>query len=735
MAARLIPAYQTFHTSNGVSPLSGGKIHFYVSESVDTDKDTFSDDTLLTANTNPLILDSAGRVQVDVWGDGLYKMVVADSTDTPIDTFDPIAGGVSVTPVNTIADLTALLEASLSDGGEMDVSGYYAQGDGGGGRFYWDASSTATDNGGTVLAPDVTDGTGRWIRIVNGDLTAFMFGSGLGQADDTVAIQAFVTEIGDGAGRFPSGAHIITSEITSTGSPRLYGDGVGTFINATDGAFSGSSVFDFSGAAPTQIEELGANATVGDNALTFASAPSLSVGDAFFIYNPTTFSFSGWRSNYHAGEWCEVASISGSVVTLKNRLYDSYVIASVDVYKANLIAPSLRDMKIIGLISSNAARFEYCTGNLSSNINIEHGNNIGMAASRCFNFNIERPRIKNEGDGGDDYGLSIGNSQDGIISDVNLYGRRHAVNMGGGDFIGAVPDRNIRVIGGTLKNDQSLSTHNADFHGNCEDCSYENVTITGAAAWQGKGNGYSNCHIFGRNDGVVIAAGELLGGRHYATDCRYSTHADPNTDGRGVFDVGGNSSAITSDTVEDVTFDVNGHVFGRNLSSGTRMLLIENDGTDQKINVRYESVSHDVDDMAGFVRVTLNSGTADSDFLIVDQIQSNVGGVLLSTPNSDYRFFPKRLMRQSGSEVLTTNGTAELTGTPVVFKYAYDTTPQFSAARGNDQGGLGGPVGVALCDPVSSSGLTPKIKTDTGNLFNSGVDVTVVWEAFINDGV
>ena len=59
MAARLTPAYQTFNTANGSSPLAGGKIHFYVSGSVSTNKDTFSDSTLLTANTNPIILDSA----------------------------------------------------------------------------------------------------------------------------------------------------------------------------------------------------------------------------------------------------------------------------------------------------------------------------------------------------------------------------------------------------------------------------------------------------------------------------------------------------------------------------------------------------------------------------------------------------------------------------------------------------------------------------------------------------
>jgi hypothetical protein len=164
MATRLLPAYQTFNTSNGSSPLAGGKIHFYVSGSVSTNKDTFSDDTLLTANTNPLILDSAGRVQVDVWGDNAYKMVVSDSADTPIATFDPVVGGAGVTKLLNIAALSALLKSGLTNGDEFDISGFTTQGDGGSGRYYWDASSTATADGEQVVITN-EGGTGRWIRL------------------------------------------------------------------------------------------------------------------------------------------------------------------------------------------------------------------------------------------------------------------------------------------------------------------------------------------------------------------------------------------------------------------------------------------------------------------------------------------------------------------------------------------------------------------------------------------
>lgn len=54
----------------------------------------------------------------------------------------------------------------ISNMGKVDVLGYYTKGDGGGGTFYWDSTSTESDNGGTIIqATSVT--TGRWKRIKN----------------------------------------------------------------------------------------------------------------------------------------------------------------------------------------------------------------------------------------------------------------------------------------------------------------------------------------------------------------------------------------------------------------------------------------------------------------------------------------------------------------------------------------------------------------------------------------
>ena len=66
-------------------------------------------------------------------------------------------GGSALAVYPNIAALRATTAYTLSP---VLVEGYYAIGDGGGGLYYWSGSSTASDNGGTIIAPNA-GGTGR----------------------------------------------------------------------------------------------------------------------------------------------------------------------------------------------------------------------------------------------------------------------------------------------------------------------------------------------------------------------------------------------------------------------------------------------------------------------------------------------------------------------------------------------------------------------------------------------
>lgn len=81
-----------FFDNNGL-PLNGGKIYTYAAGTT-TPQTTYTSYTGTIANSNPIILDSAGRTPEQIWAtEGvLYKYVVADSNDVIIRTWDNIGG-------------------------------------------------------------------------------------------------------------------------------------------------------------------------------------------------------------------------------------------------------------------------------------------------------------------------------------------------------------------------------------------------------------------------------------------------------------------------------------------------------------------------------------------------------------------------------------------------------------------------------------------------------------------
>ena len=79
MLGALVPWIdQQFHDANGL-PLAGGQITAYAAGTT-TYQDTFSDALLTTPNTNPIVLDSAGRPPVAIFiGSTGYDFLVADN--------------------------------------------------------------------------------------------------------------------------------------------------------------------------------------------------------------------------------------------------------------------------------------------------------------------------------------------------------------------------------------------------------------------------------------------------------------------------------------------------------------------------------------------------------------------------------------------------------------------------------------------------------------------------------
>ena len=163
----LIPWVKSQFFDNNGDPASGYQLFAYEAGTT-TKLDTYSDVTLLTPNTNPIILDSAGRATIFLQA-ASYKFVLA----TPTDTDPPTSPEWTVDNVGSIPTATGYTDVT-GTAGENLLAGdavYLSDGSGGqtAGRWY---KADATDQysssaaGEVGMAPAaITSGVSGLIRL------------------------------------------------------------------------------------------------------------------------------------------------------------------------------------------------------------------------------------------------------------------------------------------------------------------------------------------------------------------------------------------------------------------------------------------------------------------------------------------------------------------------------------------------------------------------------------------
>jgi hypothetical protein len=120
-----------------------------------------------------------------------------------------------VVPLPSLAALRALEAGALSN---ATILGYYSPGDGGAGEFVWNASSTAPDDGGSVIIPNSSPPAGRWKRGHDGTLSVKWFGAkGDGAVNDGPAIQRTINALPEGGViSLPAGIFRIEQPLSNT---------------------------------------------------------------------------------------------------------------------------------------------------------------------------------------------------------------------------------------------------------------------------------------------------------------------------------------------------------------------------------------------------------------------------------------------------------------------------------------------------------------------------------------
>lgn len=333
MSASLLPnAELQFSDSNG-SPLAGGKVYYYI-PNTSTLKSTYQDSAQTILNTNPIILDAAGRAIV--WGAGAYRQVVydqfgnlvwdqitedANSGLTGNMTDDIFVAGTDFTP-GTTTQLTLTVNP-----GSIDNTWIYFDG------VYQDDSQAAlnanvltftsaipvgvskvtvkigstiaigTPGVGTVTDSSISPGSSIYNRITQMvSVTDPAYGAkGDGVTDDTVAIQNCISA--NAYVFFPPGKTFKTTATISVPTTCFRIDGTGAFmtgpgISGTVDGFTFSGFYQGGGSIPVKSE--------------LYILPSLN-GYRYGVYMPNSAFlriFSDTIENVVAGYFCTVNSSS-----------------------------------------------------------------------------------------------------------------------------------------------------------------------------------------------------------------------------------------------------------------------------------------------------------------------------------------------------------------------------------------------------------------------------------------
>jgi hypothetical protein len=111
-----------FFDNNGI-PLAGGKLYTYAAGTT-TPLSTYTSSSGATPHSNPIVLDSAGRVSSEIWlsSSASYKFTLATASNVTLWTKDDISGAANAADLaNFIASLASSTGASLVGYGDETV--------------------------------------------------------------------------------------------------------------------------------------------------------------------------------------------------------------------------------------------------------------------------------------------------------------------------------------------------------------------------------------------------------------------------------------------------------------------------------------------------------------------------------------------------------------------------------------------------------------------------------------
>lgn len=290
-----------FLLSTGL-PAVGNQLFFYVAGSVNTKQNTYTDSGGLSANTNPLVLNSLGEPTTQIWfTSGLsYKVVYAPSTDTdpptsPIWTIDNLSG---------INDVSASLDQWVAGPAPTYISAtsFSVAGDQTG-TFQSGRRVRTTNTGGTIYSTIVTSAFGAvtTVTVVNDSgtldsgLSAVSYGL-LSSTNPSIPVLGEVVPLGTSSG---------TNTITASATISAAG-------YRTQQAFVFIPANTNTGATTLNVNSLGAKNVFFNGAVCAGGEIKLNV-PCLVVYDGTQFNIVGPTLSQDGSYTSTLTGVSGGI--------------------------------------------------------------------------------------------------------------------------------------------------------------------------------------------------------------------------------------------------------------------------------------------------------------------------------------------------------------------------------------------------------------------------------------
>lgn len=455
--------------------------------------------------------------------------------------------------------------------------------------------------------------------------------------------------------------------------------------------------------------------------LTLDDISNVEVGSMLSLYDPTDYSWSGWRPDYRKGEYLFVSDISGNTVTFRGATIDTYDSGS-KVYLFTTLKCKLTGKLTVTNTGTYGTTFGLrCWGLVDSDltglkVRLNDGTHaLSLAKSvSCTGSSMEA--IQSSGQVNQrEYGLAQANCMNNTF-EGRFHAERHGSTVGGDGQAGSAINRFL-TIRGIITTTGLGSIQAADFHGNSEFCKYggyiDGVTSGGSDTIIEEGS-----YIFSPVDGLApLTYSELKNTRHSAKNVTVVCNGIPSN--RGIIDAGGGSDVITADTVEGGAFDFTGsHLVGADAPLG---VTIQNNGaTGILYDIILNDVTVDAPSMATLLACVPDAGVN------VNKVQFNNDiwqiGVSATSSNIDG-------MKYKGEEViLLDTGLSEVTAN-VALPTAFPSN-RFPAVKTSLSLGVVGGVGIGVTTSSSSEGsFDIRLYRVDGTNFSAAINITVRWVA------